>query len=333
LLIGPKTALPPAAQRAEVFGRWPPHYREDTLRIVGYTFPNSATARVYQNSTLTQMPCAKERNKWPPIIADVVPRRHYGFFPYYRLKFTTEHFIMRTAVLIGALVVCPAALLQADTIYSDLGSGFYPGAGDTVSSSANSSDQRPSVEFSPSVNEALIEVDFVTSIDASVDPNLIVVTLSNNVGGHPGTVIASQEFTGAMGILGSSANPPGIISWDPSTELELVAGADYWITLDGPTNSDVTWNYNKEGASGYTDFVSGSWQLSQNTRGAIDIIGSFNSGPSTPEPGTAFLLALGMTAAIGLSRMLQTRSSRQGLGFGGRDRCPAADAQKLQTDD
>ena len=95
-----------------------------------------------------------------------------------------SNFIVRTAVFIGALAGSPAALLQADVIYSDLGSGFYLDGGNTVSS--DSGDLRPSVEFSPSVSEALIEVDFVTSIDTSTDPNDITVTLSSDAGGHPG---------------------------------------------------------------------------------------------------------------------------------------------------
>jgi hypothetical protein len=66
------------------------------------------------------------------------------------------------------------------------GNGFDSDAGDAVSSSTNSSDLRPSVQFSPSINEALIEVDFVTWIDASTDPNDITVTLSSNSGGNPG---------------------------------------------------------------------------------------------------------------------------------------------------
>jgi hypothetical protein len=74
---------------------------------------------------------------------------------------------------------------------SDLGSGFEQGSGDVVSSSTDSSDQRPSIEFTAGVRRTLAEVDFVTSIDRSGDPNDITVTLSSDGGGHPGTAIVA----------------------------------------------------------------------------------------------------------------------------------------------
>ena len=98
-----------------------------------------------------------------------------------------------------------------------------------------------------------------------------------------------------MGISGDDDDdPPVIISWMPSTELDLVAGTEYWITLDGPADSGITWNYNLEGMSGYTQFQSGNWQFVDNTLGAIAITGG------TPEPRTVVLLGLGLVAMIGI---------------------------------
>jgi PEP-CTERM motif len=106
-----------------------------------------------------------------------------------------------------------------------------------------------------------------------------------------------------LGISGSLVDPPGIISLIPTTELDLAARTEYRITLDGPTDSEITWNYNQAGAFGYTDFVSGSWHSAGNTLGAIDVIGgTFDSGPSAPEPGSALLLGLGLMAMIGIRR-------------------------------
>jgi hypothetical protein len=112
--------------------------------------------------------------------------------------------------------------------------------------------------------------------------------------GHPWTATASPELTGAMDIGGSVDDPAGISSWDPSTELDLVAGTEYWITLV-PTNSDIAWNYNKV--------------VSSETRSSYPAAGSpptTRSEPlrslAEPEPGTAFLFGPGVLAVIGLKR-------------------------------
>ena len=117
-----------------------------------------------------------------------------------------------------------------------------------------------------------------------------------------GTVLASQEFTNAMGILGGEGNDPpdlpAIISWILSTPEDLFAGNTYWITLDGPAPGDVTWNYNNQLQSGYSEFESGNWATTANTLGAIQILGESEISPA-PEPGTALLLGLGLLGVIG----------------------------------
>jgi hypothetical protein len=114
-----------------------------------------------------------------------------------------SNFILRTAVIVIALAVCPAALLQADVIYTDFGPGesFTPDSGDVLTFNGTT---EPSVEFSPAISEELGEVDFVTSIDDSGDVNSVTVSVSADDGGQPGTALASQVFTD-MGVLGVSS--------------------------------------------------------------------------------------------------------------------------------
>ncbi len=211
-----------------------------------------------------------------------------------------SNFIIRTLVAAGALAACPAILLHADIIYSDFGPGesFDQDAGDVVSQSV---DLRPSLAFSSASALQLTEVDFVTSIGTLGDLNQVTVSLSSDGGGQPGTVLATQEFTDAMGILGGEGgdppDPPVIVSWILSTPQDLLAGDTYWITLDGPAPGDVTWNYNDEDQSGYSVFQSGNWVTTSNTLGAIQILGQSDDSSPAPEPGTAPLLGLGLLGA------------------------------------
>jgi len=210
--------------------------------------------------------------------------------------------------MIRALIIAfvPAAisvtLLRADIIYTDFGSGysFDQDAGAVVSSST---DMRPSFAFTPAGNLVLTEVDFVTSIGEAGDLNEVTVSLSADAGGQPGAVLASQEFDNAMGILGGETDDPpdgpGILTWLPSNQVDLLAGATYWITFDGPAPGDVTWNYNETLQSGYAEWESGAWQTTSGTLGAIQISGEAKD-PAAPEPATALLLGLGL---ITMSRL------------------------------
>ncbi len=207
----------------------------------------------------------------------------------------------RKPIIAVLLAACPI-LLQADIIYSDFGPGmsFDPDGGAVVSSS---SDVRPSFAFTSPVALALTEVDFVTSIGESGYLNQVTVSLSSDGGNGPGTLLTSQEFDDAMGILGGETNdppdPPGVISWLLSNPVDLLAGARYWITFDGPAPGDVTWNYNNMLQSGYSELEFGLWQTTNGTLGAIQILGEAeNQDPAAPESGTALLLGLGL---IGIS--------------------------------
>src|SRR5271166_2821404 len=113
--------------------------------------------------------------------------------------------MIRTFIAAGVLAACPAISLQADIIYTDFGSGqsFDQDAGEFVSQSV---DLRPSLAFTSAAAESLTEVDFVTSIGQIGDVNQVTVSLSSDNGGQPGMVMASQEFSNAMGLLGGEGN-------------------------------------------------------------------------------------------------------------------------------
>ena len=201
--------------------------------------------------------------------------------------------------------------LSASTIYSNFGSGdtFQAGIGAVVVSGGI--DQRPSFSFTSSADQPLTEIDFVTSVDPSnTSNNSVTVTLSADNGGVPGTVIASQTFTNAMGIRGSLETPPTILSWLPSVAPSLLAQATYWITFDAPgdpAQGDVFWNYNSVQAFGYSTFTSGTWSSTSNTLGAIRVLSGEASVNAAPEPGTILLLGCGLVAIGGIGRARRSR--------------------------
>ena len=213
--------------------------------------------------------------------------------------------MIRTIIAASVLAACPAFVLQASIIYSDFGPGesFDQDAGGVVSQSV---DLSPSLSFISGVAQELTEVDFVTSIGEIGDLNQVTVSLSPDDGGHPGTVLASQDFTNAMGILGARGTTRRIRRWSFPGTIHPGRPARGRYLLDHPqwarAPGDVTWNYNNQLQSGYSEFESGRWTTTDSTLGAIQILGESSGSDSAPEPGTALLLGLGIMAVIGLRR-------------------------------
>jgi len=214
---------------------------------------------------------------------------------------------MNKALILTGFAVF-ALNLQAGTIYTNFGPGdTYQAASGAVVVSGGI-DQRPSFSFISDIDQLLTQVDFVASVDQSnTSNNSITVTLSSDNGGAPGTVIASQTFTNSLGIRGSVETPPTILSWLPTVAPSLVAQNQYWITFDSPgdpAQGDVFWNFNTEGAFGYSSFSNGQWTSTSNTLGAIRLVSGSPSESGTPEPGTLVLIASGIGAFFGRRRFL-----------------------------
>ena len=177
---------------------------------------------------------------------------------------------------------------RAGTIYSNFGPGdsFHTDSGAPV-------DQKPSISFISTVDQALSEVDFAVSLRSAGSVNQLTLRLSGDTAGHPGTSVGTGIFDGFLSVT------PGILQWIPVTQLTLAAGTTYWISLEAPQNN-VIWNYNDQLASGDSRFISNVWTVqAADTQGALRIIGS--DVTASPEPGTWFLLAGGI-GAVGRAR-------------------------------
>ena len=221
--------------------------------------------------------------------------------------------------MLVALVTFHGALRASTILYSNFGlsDSFVTGSGAVITNAGSlTPDLRPSFEL-PVIgsNQLLSEVDFVTSIESTSDLNQVTVSLFGDAAGHPGNLIASHQFDGAMGVLGETDFPPVTLSWNPALDQAgapaLTSGNLYWITLDAPAGSNVTWNFNNTGQSGYLVFQSGRWQATNQTLGALQVLAVPNSGaPVVPEPGTLSLLFAGLAGGILFSRRRRARSLR-----------------------
>jgi hypothetical protein len=189
-------------------------------------------------------------------------------------------------------LLCSAQTLQATlvTVYNNYGATpVDPTSGNAVTN--GSVDMSPSVAFTVpgTINLVLNQILFTASVWSSDVTNSVTLSIEQNNGGVPGTVIfTSGPITNAMGTLGSAALPT-IDYTTVSANTSLLAGATYWLTLDAPTSEHVTWGYNSDGIVGTEEFQqSGFWTSAQKQVGAFEIIAS------TPEPSTLTLLAVGL---------------------------------------
>jgi hypothetical protein len=203
---------------------------------------------------------------------------------------------MKQSTLLLCLL-CAAQPLAASslvTVFNDYGTGspFDPTSGDTVTNGSNDLSTSFAFTVPGIVNLALNQILFTAAIGASDTTNSVTLSIETNNGGKPGTqVFTSGAITGQMGVLGSGTNPPVTIDYTSvSGSTALLAGATYWLTLDAPTTTHVTWDYGNGNVDGNEAFEqNGSWTLqSSREYGAFEIIAS------TPEPGTMTLLAGGL---------------------------------------
>jgi len=184
------------------------------------------------------------------------------------------------------------------TIYSNLdSSGGFNTAQGWVVDGGSVADQVIANAFTPSQTVTLADAQL--ALGSILGLSSMSVYLESNVGGAPGTVLASLTEQGAMGGF-----PPGsLVEYTCTACPMLQAGTEYWLVAQEPDPDTVAawaWNDIGDTSTGNFDYndagsISGPWQVDLgDPRGAFEV-----QGTSTPEPATLFLLGTALMA-VGL---------------------------------
>ncbi len=211
-------------------------------------------------------------------------------------------------------VIAFACCANADsiTIYSDLTpppsmyrsqSGFSvsgPGAGDSVVAAPFTAGASATVS-----NVVLALGHYGTKAN---DP--ITVALLSDSSGQPGTVLATLTQQGTIPPGNSSG---GLVTFTCGTCTHLAGGTAYWLAAFQTTqNVDQFWYLSFFGGRGsvlynYAGSLTGPWTSAPpNTITAFQVNGS-SPAPTTPEPASVLLAAIGL---IGLAVLRRKRLAR-----------------------
>ena len=111
--------------------------------------------------------------------------------------------------------------------------------------------------------------------------------------------IHSNSPTGPGGILGTFTSQvvptgPGIFTFDASTEIQLVAGTEYWLSIASPSvvGTAADWFLNNQGIDNtLARRQSGKWTVDGNSTALAFSVST------VPEPGSAALCTVAIAAA------------------------------------
>lgn len=193
-------------------------------------------------------------------------------------------------------VVLTAGVQAEVVVFDNFGAGDSYDTGDVWAFRAGETDLDLAMSFTPSQGGPLSDVWFVTCL--LVGDNELDVWVMNDTDGHPGSVLESWHFSGAMGAWGEIIPPTHPVG--DGTTL-LAAGTQYWLAVSatGP-DAYAGWYWNDTGDVGTvasrTDL--GNWNtLADVTRGAFRVA-------VVPEPTTLSFLGL---ASLGMIRRRRRR--------------------------
>jgi hypothetical protein len=193
-------------------------------------------------------------------------------------------------------------LAQADIIYTNLNPAkpFDTSNGSVIA--AGGSDLSLSFAFTVTGHNYLVTgLTFGAFIGSGA--NAITATIYSDNGGTPGTgLFTGNEIDNQLVAQGTdNTNDKDLIQQTVNGPL-LIAGNVYWLSLDAPPNSQVTWGYNGAGTVGPAAIlIVGNWTPLSKEQGAFEIDGNIVA----PEPVTSGLLLSGLGTIAFFRRKLK----------------------------
>jgi hypothetical protein len=174
-----------------------------------------------------------------------------------------------SAVLVVALVLISApSNATIITMFDNFDVGdSYNGAGgvnahwvvDYLSLGLGDSDQDVAMAFTAAgAGYSIVTIELALGLNSGA--NELDISVHEDAGGLPGTVLETWHLTGAIPAFGG-VNPPVAVN---SSTLSLTAGTQYWVSISatGPNESTISWHDN---TVGYVGLQAGRHQYWGNT--------------------------------------------------------------------
>jgi PEP-CTERM motif len=205
-------------------------------------------------------------------------------------------------VALFGLLLPAASPIKADTLYTNLGSGYSSSDGFAVGYfSPGDPDEVVASPFVASETATLTDAQLVLSV-FSGSPS-VNVYIESDVAGTPGTILDTLTQTETLG------NAFSLVEFTCSTCSTLTAGTEYFLVAQNPVaGSTANWSL-ANGAIGTLNSneigsATGPWQEDpDNYVPAFEVDGGVNG--TVPEPSSIFLLGIGLLGilAVGGSRL------------------------------
>jgi hypothetical protein len=225
-------------------------------------------------------------------------------------------------VLVLAALISGAAVLRADVIYTNFGTGYaYSASAGVIVTNDSSARSSVVIAFTPSANYDLTGIELVAT---DIIPDELGATLgifADNGSGQPGGT-PIELFT--LDRLGQFGEAVPVLTVTSLLQPLLLANTQYWIGLNAPVGDFIVWNQSVTSSLGFSQTDgSGNWSTSNADQGAVEIDGTLapdappvltrtaDSIATTPEPRAWWLMAGGFAAVASCAQRTRFANQKQ----------------------